>query len=54
VRTFVGRGASGKVVSLAFAPDGKVAVSGDNYGTVKLWDVTTGRDIRNLDQNTDR
>jgi len=36
------------VYSLAFSPDGVRAVSGGDDGTVKLWDVTTGRLLRTL------
>ncbi|MYK19846.1 hypothetical protein F4055_17035, partial [Candidatus Poribacteria bacterium] len=36
--------ASESIVSLAFSPDGQTLASG-HYGTTKLWDVRTGRNI---------
>jgi WD40 repeat protein len=47
VRTFVGRGMAGRIDSLAFSPDGKWAVA-DGEWIAQIWDVTRGRDIRNL------
>ena len=34
--------------SMAFAPDGQMLASGDEDGTVKLWDVAMGREVRTL------
>ncbi len=44
IRTFTGH--SDIVTSVAFAPDGRTAVSGSYDKTLKLWDVATGREIR--------
>jgi len=38
------RGHTGKVVSLAFSPDGKSVVSGSADKYVKIWDAETGAD----------
>jgi len=44
LRTFSGH--INDVVAVAFFPDGQYAVSGSDDGTVKLWNVNTGREIR--------
>jgi WD40 repeat protein len=44
IRTFTGHSRS--VDSVAFAPDGRTALSGSQDDTLKLWDVATGREIR--------
>jgi WD40 repeat protein len=44
VRRFEGH--STGVTSVAFSPDGRRAVSGAYDGTVRLWDVATGREIQ--------
>jgi WD40 repeat protein len=37
-----------RVYSVAFAPDGKTLVSGNSDGTLKLWEVGTGRELATL------
>src|SRR5262245_48765159 len=44
IRTFTGH--TGEVNSVAFAPDGRTALSASDDKTLKLWDVGTGREIR--------
>jgi WD40 repeat protein len=44
VRKFIGH--SDEVSSVAFSPDGKLALSGSRDQTVKLWDVATGKMLR--------
>ena len=38
-------GKKGLVFSLTFSPDGKTLASGDNRGSICLWDVATGRQL---------
>jgi WD40 repeat protein len=47
VAVFPQLGPSREVSSVAYSPDGKWIVSGGS-GTVKVWDVESGREIRNL------
>jgi tetratricopeptide (TPR) repeat protein len=51
VRTLSGHTSS--VRSVAFSPDGQTLASGSNDGTVKLWDVQSGREVRTLSGHTD-
>jgi WD40 repeat protein len=39
-------GGHAEVTSIAFSPDGRLAVSGNYRGVVQLWDVTTGKEVR--------
>ena len=43
---FVQLGHSGNVLSVAFSPDGKYLATGSWDKTLKLWEVSTGREIR--------
>lgn len=47
-------GHSGAINSAALSPDRKYAVSGSDDGTVKIWDVASGREIRTLHGHTGR
>ncbi|MEN8217635.1 MAG: hypothetical protein ABFS56_14950 [Pseudomonadota bacterium] len=40
------------IKSVAFSPDGKTALSGDSWGTLKWWDLSTWRVIKSLDAHT--
>ncbi len=43
-----------RVISIALSPDGKYILSGgDAFNSLKLWDVTTGREIRTLSGHTE-
>ncbi len=44
-------GGSGPVDTVAFSRDGKTLVTGDRYGTIRLWDVATRRQIRSLPES---
>ena len=41
------------VTSLAFDPDGKTLASGHEDGTIRLWDVATGKVIKTLEGHAD-
>jgi WD40 repeat protein len=44
---------SGLVFSVAFSPDGKYALSGSADTTLRLWDVSTGKKIRQFIGHSD-
>lgn len=37
------------MVAVAFSPDGKTLVSGSHDGTLILWDVATGKQLRSIE-----
>src|SRR3990172_7661546 len=41
-------GHANEVNAAAFSPDGRWLASGDDEGTIKLWEVATGRELRTL------
>lgn len=43
---------TGALLSIAFSPDGKLALSGSYDETLKLWELSTGRDIRTFNGHT--
>jgi TIR domain/WD domain, G-beta repeat len=50
IRAFTGH--TSLVFSVAFAPDGRSALSGSADSTLKLWDVATGKEIRTFTGHT--
>src|SRR5262249_47670318 len=52
IRTFQGH--TGAVYSVAIAPDGRTALSGSEDKTLKLWDLSSGREIRTFRGHNDR
>jgi len=46
-------GHSFSVYSVAFSPDGKTLASGSGDKTIKIWNVTTGQEIRTLKGHSD-
>jgi WD40 repeat protein len=51
LRTF--KGHSNMVHSVAFAPDGRTALSGSWDKTLKLWEVATGKELRTFRGHSD-
>src|SRR5262249_19089529 len=47
---FAGHGAS--VLSLAFSPDGRLALSGCGDNFVRLWEVPSGKELRRFEAHT--
>ena len=39
--------------SVAFSPDGQMLASGDSYGVIHLWDVTTGETLKTFNWDDD-
>jgi FOG: WD40 repeat len=42
------------VLSVAFSPDGRYALSGSADDTLRLWDAATGREVRRFEGHTER
>jgi len=43
---FAQTGHTDDVNSVAFSPNGEYALSGSEDGTLKMWEISTGREIR--------
>src|SRR4051794_9211049 len=39
-------GHSGEVLSVAFSPDGKYALSGSRDQSIKLWELSSGKEVK--------
>jgi WD40 repeat protein len=48
------RGHTAEIECVSFAPDGKRLASGDKEGTVRLWDVVTGKELAKLAYGKER
>ncbi len=46
MRTLTGH--SDWVLSVAYSPDGRYLASGSYDNTIKIWEVATGKELRNL------
>ena len=51
--TFIQLGHSDNVVSVAFSPDGSYALTGSFDDTAKLWEVSSGREVRSFKGHSD-
>ena len=49
---FPSLGHSKGVYSVAFSPDGRLALMGSDDNTLRLWDVSTGKEIRTFAGHT--
>jgi WD40 repeat protein len=47
-------GHSGPVQSVSFSPDGRYALSGSQDQTLKLWDISSGREVRSFQGHSHR
>ena len=47
-------GHSNSAFSMAFSPDGRLALSGAGDKTLRVWEVATGRPLRTLKGHTSR
>ena len=45
---------TGPISSISFRPDGRTIVSGSDDGSVRLWDVLTGKHIQTFTGNANR
>jgi len=52
IETVVQTGHYAGVTSVAFSPDGRFAATGSSDKTIKLWEVSTGREIRSYTGHT--
>jgi WD40 repeat protein len=53
VEVFPQLGHSDYIYSVAYSPDGKYALSGATDGTLRFWDIDTGREIRTFEYHQD-
>lgn len=51
---YVQLGHTGPVMSIALSPDGRYLVSGSYDGTVRIWDVSTGKELVQMVSFTNR
>ncbi len=47
-RGFAEPGGAGEVRCVAFSPDGKLLAAGNRYGTVRIWEVASRKEIKTL------